>query len=117
MSEELMVGPERRKENVMIPYSMLGLIATIIFQTMGAIWWASGVSVKLDYLHRTQIDLTEIVSEGNKNKYSSIDAAKDWDSNNARIEKLENELYSLKEKVVTFQAEVKSKILEKNEKR
>lgn len=96
---ELLVGSERRKENIMIPYSMVGLVAAIIFQTMGAIWWASGVSVKLDYLQKTQTEFAQTVVENTKNRYTSIDSARDMLVIDKRISKVEEDVEKLKEKL------------------
>ena len=98
-TKEILVGSERRKENIMIPYSMVGLVAAIIFQTMGAIWWASGVSVKLDYLQKTQAEFAQTIIEGTKNRYTSIDASRDFMVNDKRISKLEDDIEKLKEKL------------------
>lgn len=95
---------ERRKENLMIPYSMIGVVMSIVIQTMGAIWWASGVNVKLDYIQKTQVDFAQTIYEGTKNRYTSLDAFKDWTENNKRIDTIEKDLKELGIKVISFQA-------------
>lgn len=102
------VGEEKRKENIMIPYSIVGVIFAIILQTFGAIWWASGVSVKLDFMQKAQIELSTLIYESGKNRYSSLDAQRDWANNDRRITKIETDLALLRDKIIGYQVKNKT---------
>lgn len=83
---------EKRRDNIMIPYSLIGVIVAVLLQTMGAVWWSSGVSVKLDYQQRSIADLTQTVIDGTKNRYTALDAEKDWSANERRLAAAETEI-------------------------
>lgn len=99
--KEILVGRERRKENILVPYPILGIIFAIVVQSMGALWWASGfsssVSVKLDYLQKTQAEVGQAVIDGSRNRYSLSDASRDWSFNDKRLTVIESELEKLKD--------------------
>lgn len=101
--KEILIGRERRKENILVPHSVLGIVFAIVVQSMGAIWWASGfsssVSVKLDYLQKTQTDLTQTVIDGTKNRYTTFDAERDWSYNEKRLSSIESDIKILKDKL------------------
>lgn len=96
--KEILIGKDRRKENIMVPYSVLGIIFAIVVQTMGALWWASGfsssVSVKLDYLQKGQTELSSAILDSDKSRYTLSDAQKDWAVNEKRLSALEAEVRS-----------------------
>ena len=85
----------KKIETVMIPYSVLGVIFAIILQTMGAIWWASGITFKIDYLQKTQQEFNQSILEGTKNRYTSIDATRDWNTNEKRLGSIEADIKSI----------------------
>lgn len=87
------------KEDIMIPYSMIGLIFAIILQSMGAVWWSSGVNVKLDYLQKSQTELATQLTTASQNKYTSLDAARDWANNDKRAELDELTVKALSDKI------------------
>lgn len=85
----------KKIETVMIPYSVLGVIFAIILQTMGAIWWASGITFKIDYLQKTQAEFNQSILEGTKNRYTSVDASRDWNANEKRLGGIEADINSI----------------------
>lgn len=91
-------GEERRKENISLPQSIIGVIIAIVFQTMGAVWWASSVTVKLDFLKQTQSDFSSAIIEGTRNRYTSEDAERDWKINERRLLAIEQDIKSLRDK-------------------
>ncbi len=90
----------KKLETVMIPYSVLGVIFTIILQTMGAIWWASGITFKIDYLQKTQAEFNQSILEGTKNRYTSLDASRDWNNNEKRLNGIESEIKIIQDKIL-----------------
>lgn len=91
--------PERRKEaGFLIRYELLGIIAIMILQLVGAIWWASSMSSDVRYMRADMIRLTSTIDKASADRYRSTDAQKDFfavyqrlERNEARILKLETE--------------------------
>jgi len=82
-------GPERRidevvKQGFTVRYELLGIIAMIIIQTLGAVWWSAGISKDMAYI-KNQVF----------NSYQSNDAAKDFASRDAVIMVMNKRLESL----------------------
>ncbi len=74
-----------------------------MLQTMGAVWWSSGVNVKLDYQQKSISDLTQTVIDGTKNRYTALDAEKDWNANERRLSSLELEVKNHESKITQLE--------------
>lgn len=57
-------GKERRSEGIRIPYPLLGIMFTLIIQTLGGVWWASAMNAKMEYFS---------IGQKNKVAYDSWD--------------------------------------------
>lgn len=99
-STEELTGEVRKIETVMIPYSVLGVIFAIVLQTMGAIWWASGITIKIDFLQKSQQEFTQTIIDGTRNRYTSLDASRDWALNEKRIVKVEEDIKLIQNKIL-----------------
>lgn len=82
-------GKERRAEAVNIPYPILGVIITLVIQTIGGVWWASSMNTNMKYLNDGQSKLEKLISESSALRYTSIDASRDWAANERRINVIE----------------------------
>ncbi len=93
-------GKERRGEGISIPYPLLGIMFTLIIQTLGGVWWASAINAKMEYLNLGQKNMESAISLAATNRYTSSDAARDWAANDRRLTIIENSMAENK-KVIT----------------
>lgn len=82
-------GKERRAEGVSIPYPLLGIMFTLVLQTLGGVWWASAMSAKLGYLNDGQVKLETAITTIGINRYTTVDAARDLAGYDRRFTVLE----------------------------
>ena len=85
-------GKERRSEGISIPYPLLGIMFTLIIQTLGGVWWASAMNAKMEYLNLGQKNMEAAISTAAVNRYTSSDAARDWAANDRRLTIIENSI-------------------------
>lgn len=83
-----------------MPGVVISLLSTILVQGFIAIWWAAGISKDVDYLKQTLQ-----VMQGNR--YTSIDAARDFGLTQQRSVEVERRLISIETRL--RELEVRSK--------
>ena len=94
-----------------VPTALIGVFIFMTMQTLGAVWWASGQSTKLDFIKQNQDELKVIVKEKMDDRYTLERSKIDWSANNIRINIIEVKLEQLKEDVISFQSRHKSSII------
>lgn len=96
-------GKERRSEGLNIPYPLLGIMFTLIIQTLGGVWWASAMNAKMEYLNLGQKNMEAAISTAATNRYTSSDAARDWAANDRRINNIESSIIENKKTLTMLQ--------------
>lgn len=81
-----------------IPYALSGVVVGLIAQTMTAVWWASGLQVRMDTLQEQVRALQQLVSDGRKDGMSQVDALRMFSSIEHQIRDHEARLRELERK-------------------
>lgn len=101
-------GKERRQEGVSIPYPLLGIMFTLVLQTLGGVWWASAMSSKLGYLNDGQSKLEAAITAVGINRYTTVDAARDLAGYDRRFTILEANVNENKKLLTELQIKTRS---------
>ena len=80
---------------IRVPYSILSVFVFLIFQTIGAIWWAATQTANMSFVKDTLLKMQSGIEAG----YRASDATRDWSLNDKRISKIESDLEALKSQV------------------
>lgn len=83
-----------------VRYELLGIIAIMIIQFCGAIWWASSMASEVRYVRSDLTKLTLAVENGTRDRYSASDAKKDFEYVNLRISANESRISALEKRRV-----------------
>lgn len=94
---------ERRAEGLNIPYPLLGIMFTLIIQTLGGVWWASAMSAKLGFMNDGQIKLEKAIGEASLNRYTSLDASRDLATYDRRLNIIESTISENKRIITDIQ--------------
>jgi len=95
---------ELAKGYLKVPTAILGVFIFMSAQTFGAVWWASSISTKMDFVQSTQRELKKIAEINSNTRYTAEDAMADREYINMRVLNLENHYRELEHKVTTFQS-------------
>lgn len=101
-------GKERRQEGVNIPYPLLGIMFTLIIQTLGGVWVASSMKSELGFLNEGQKKLEKTIGEASINRYTSFDAARDLTSFDRRINAIEATVNENKKVITDLQIKIRT---------
>lgn len=96
-------GKERRAEGVSIPYPLIAIVFTLIIQTLGGVWWASAMNAKMEYLQDGQAKLEIAIINASSNRYTSLDASRDWAVNERRLNSIESTINENKKSIIELQ--------------
>lgn len=94
--------------SVTIPYPLLSIVVVLVVQTMGGIWWASAMNAKMGYLQGGQEKLEIAINLGTKDRYTLLDAQRDWTVNDRRMDALEHGLESNKKAIIDLEIQSKT---------
>lgn len=100
---------ERRIESLNIPYPLIGVIFALVLQTVGGVWWASSMNTSMTYLKAGQAEMNIAITNAGANRYTSVDASRDWAVNDRRILSLENNVSDNKRAIIELQIKNGSK--------
>jgi hypothetical protein len=96
-------GKERRSEGISIPYPLLGIMFTLIIQTLGGVWWASSINAKMEFLGLGQKNMEAAIASSAINRYTSVDAARDWATNERRLAVIEDAIMENKRTITRLE--------------
>lgn len=84
-------------KGVIIRYELLGIIAIMVIQTMGGIWWAASMTTDMANVKKELVNINAQILVASSDRYRAADASRDFsiiekrlDRNEARIANLEN---------------------------
>lgn len=94
---------ERRREAISVPYPLVGVFVTIALQTIAGVWWASGMNTSMAFLKSGQNEVSQTIAAAAANRYTSIDASRDWAVNDRRVDSMEAAIISNRKDIVQLQ--------------
>ena len=95
---------ELAKGYLKVPTAILGVFIFMSAQTFGAVWWASSLTTKIDFLQETQRELKKMAETNGHNRYTSTDANVDKADIYIKIMHLEENFKELDKRVTSFQS-------------
>jgi hypothetical protein len=80
---------DEKKSGFVVRYELLGIIAIMLIQTMGGMWWAATLTSDLQHVKEELVAIKVQLLAQTQNSYKIAEAEKDFRVVNDKIEKLE----------------------------
>ena len=89
-----------------VRYELLGIIAMMMVQSLGGIWWASSMNTNMDNVKDELSSIKVRIENSTTDRYRGADAQKDFTNVYTRISANENRILKLEDRVTSYRSNI-----------